>query len=88
MPVKLVLGVSRGQLQLTAPKAKEDRSLALYFLVRRESVPAFRERVRQIHEGKTRLQLSGPWPPYNFVTTTSEQSMSTVARRGLDETSA
>jgi len=43
--------------------------LSLYFLVRRPVVESFRQAFRQLAENEpARLLLSGPWPPYNFVT--------------------
>jgi hypothetical protein len=42
--------------------------LSLYFLVPRTSVERFREASRQsLKDGRTKLLVSGPWPPYNFV---------------------
>lgn len=38
------------------------------FLVRRESVSSFHQMFQRINRAeRTRLLLSGPWPPYNFV---------------------
>lgn len=43
--------------------------LSLYFLVPSPAVEAFRQAFRQLTESESaRLLLSGPWPPYNFVT--------------------
>ena len=43
--------------------------LSLYFLVRRASVESFRQAFRNVSRcGSYKLLLSGPWPPYNFVT--------------------
>ena len=43
--------------------------LSLYFLVLRPQVAAFRQMFRRLAETESaRLLLSGPWPPYNFVT--------------------
>jgi hypothetical protein len=43
--------------------------LSLYFLVPRPAVESFRQAFRQLTENEpARLLLSGPWPPYNFVT--------------------
>jgi len=43
--------------------------LSLYFLVSRGSLGAFSETFRGLSAtGSARLLLSGPWPPYNFVT--------------------
>ncbi|MGO9571166.1 MAG: GvpL/GvpF family gas vesicle protein [Desulfomonilaceae bacterium] len=42
--------------------------LSLYFLVRRQAVGAFRKVYDQLKSKETtKLMLSGPWPPYNFV---------------------
>ncbi len=42
--------------------------LSLYFLVPRRSVDSFRMVFRQLClKESTKLLLSGPWPPYNFV---------------------
>jgi len=42
--------------------------LSLYFLTPRDSVEPFRRAFRQIGTiPSTKLLLSGPWPPYNFV---------------------
>ncbi len=46
--------------------------LSLYFLVPRPAVESFRQAFRQLTESDSaRLMLSGPWPPYNFVTSAS-----------------
>ena len=43
--------------------------LSLYFLVPRPAVESFRQAFRHLTETESaRLLLSGPWPPYNFVT--------------------
>ena len=43
--------------------------LSLYFLVPGSAVESFRQAFRQLTETEpARLLLSGPWPPYNFVT--------------------
>jgi len=43
--------------------------LSLYFLVPRRTVAAFRQAFRHLSATESaRLLLSGPWPPYNFVT--------------------
>ena len=43
--------------------------LSLYFLVPAPAVKAFRQAFRRLSETESaRLLLSGPWPPYNFVT--------------------
>jgi hypothetical protein len=43
--------------------------LSLYFLVPRRAVAAFRQAFRRFAAAEpARLLLSGPWPPYNFVT--------------------
>jgi len=49
--------------------ASDNPLLSLYFLVRRNSVESFREAFRRVaSRGPHKLLLSGPWPPYNFVT--------------------
>ncbi len=43
--------------------------LSLYFLVQRAMVASFRRAFRSLSATEpARLLLSGPWPPYNFVT--------------------
>ena len=43
--------------------------LSLFFLVPRTGVASFRQTFRQLTVSEPgRLLLSGPWPPYNFVT--------------------
>jgi hypothetical protein len=43
--------------------------LSLYFLVPRRSIEPFRLAFKQIcSKESAKLMLSGPWPPYNFVT--------------------
>jgi Gas vesicle synthesis protein GvpL/GvpF len=43
--------------------------LSMYFLVPGQAVESFRQAFRQLAESESaRLLLSGPWPPYNFVT--------------------
>jgi hypothetical protein len=43
--------------------------LSLYFLVPGPAVESFRRAFRRLTETEpARLLLSGPWPPYNFVT--------------------
>jgi hypothetical protein len=43
--------------------------LSLYFLLPRPAEESFRQAFRQLTETESaRLLLSGPWPPYNFVT--------------------
>jgi len=43
--------------------------LSLYFLVPRGAVASFRQAFRRLAATEpARLLLSGPWPPYNFVT--------------------
>ena len=56
------------RLRTEAFTAAEGRLLSLYFLTPKSAVENFRDRFRQMHfpEG-TKLLLSGPWPPYNFV---------------------
>jgi hypothetical protein len=43
--------------------------VSLYFLVPRQSVERFRRVFRRICSGQSaRLLMTGPWPPFNFVT--------------------
>ncbi len=43
--------------------------LSLYFLVPHQAVASFRQAFRHLAAAESaRLLLSGPWPPYNFVT--------------------
>ena len=43
--------------------------LSLYFLTPESKVNRFREAFGRVAEnGDARAMLSGPWPPYNFVT--------------------
>jgi hypothetical protein len=50
------------------------RLLSLYFLIRGNAVESFREVFRSIRLPESaRLLVSGPWPPYNFV---SESNLS------------
>jgi hypothetical protein len=43
--------------------------LSLYFLVPGSAVESFRQAFRHLSATEpARLLLSGPWPPYNFVT--------------------
>jgi hypothetical protein len=52
------------------PPAIGDIFLTLYFLVPRGSVESFRAAFRQMCATESaKLLMSGPWPPYNFVTT-------------------
>lgn len=53
---------------LASPSLFRTPLAALYFLLRRESLDAFRSAFRQIERAeRARLLLSGPWPPFNFV---------------------
>jgi hypothetical protein len=53
----------------TEPPSPRLPLLSLYFLVPRPAVESFRQAFRQLTESESaRLLLSGPWPPYNFVT--------------------
>ena len=53
----------------TEPPSPRLPLLSLYFLVPRPVVESFRQAFRQLTETESaRLLLSGPWPPYNFVT--------------------
>jgi Gas vesicle synthesis protein GvpL/GvpF len=48
--------------------ADQGRLVSLYFLTPKTDVERFRNKARQIcPPGGTKLMLSGPWPPYNFV---------------------
>jgi hypothetical protein len=50
--------------------------LSLYFLVPRVAVASFRRRFRRFSRtAGAKLLLSGPWPPYNFVTDNGEQQL-------------
>ena len=50
--------------------------LSLYFLVPRPRVASFRQRFRRFSRtAAAKLLLSGPWPPYNFVTDDGEQQL-------------
>lgn len=51
------------------PDTRRGVLLSLYFLVPRELVERFREAFGKVSaQGSARMMLSGPWPPYNFVT--------------------
>ena len=53
----------------TEPPSPRLPLLSLYFLVSRPAMEPFRQAFRQLTESESaRLMLSGPWPPYNFVT--------------------
>ncbi len=53
------------KVELPSPAAP---SLSLYFLVPRASVESFRKVSQKcLADGLAKLQVSGPWPPYNFV---------------------
>lgn len=48
------------------------KNLAVFFLVPRERINAFKARYREIaKEAPGKSYLSGPWPPYNFVMSVS-----------------
>jgi hypothetical protein len=50
--------------------------LSLYFLVHCSAVESFRQAFRHLTETESaRLLLSGPWPPYNFVTSTPKSHL-------------
>jgi len=50
------------------PSSRKSRLLSLHFLVPRDSVETFRSAARHLPTNPSfQLQLSGPWPPYNFV---------------------
>lgn len=54
---------------ITEPPSPRLPLLSLYFLVPRPAVESFRQAFRQLTARESaRLLLSGPWPPYNFVT--------------------
>ncbi|MDP2999722.1 MAG: GvpL/GvpF family gas vesicle protein [Bryobacterales bacterium] len=62
------LGGCQERLRAEAANAAGGRLLSLYFLTPKTSVADFRDSVRGLHLPKgARLLLSGPWPPYNFV---------------------
>ncbi len=48
-------------------QADQGRMLSLYFLTPKGCIEDFRSRVREIDLDGVRLLMSGPWPPYNFV---------------------
>lgn len=53
----------------------QDRLVSLYFLVPRNRVDTFRRAFRDLRvSGSTKLLLTGPWPPYNFVLGIGNQS--------------
>ena len=57
-------------------------SLGIYFLIPRDRVEAFKHQYREAAPdipGKS--CLSGPWPPYNFVSPESEPGAGTLLRR-------
>lgn len=58
--------------------------LSLYFLMPRRAVESFRQAFRHLTETESaRLLLSGPWPPYNFVTISPAfMQFSPVGERG------
>jgi hypothetical protein len=60
------------ELRREVSSSRQGRLLSLYFLTPKNRVEEFRKRVREIAppEG-VKLLLSGPWPPYNFVVSTS-----------------
>jgi len=50
------------------PSSRKSRFLSLHFLVPRDSVESFSSAARHLPANPSfQLQLSGPWPPYNFV---------------------
>ena len=50
------------------PPSRKNRLLSLHFLVPRDSVETFRSAAGRLPANRSfQLQLSGPWPPYNFV---------------------
>ena len=66
----------RSEMRPAAP----GRVVSLYFLVPRAAVERFRGRLRRIvsKEGR-RFLVSGPWPPYNFVTPEAQPDSSRSA---------
>jgi hypothetical protein len=67
------LAAAAAEAVLNRPRApEEDGELPVLngaYLVARSEVDSFAERVRRLDEREDglRLELSGPWPPYNFV---------------------
>ena len=61
---------STGNLQFSIVNRQSQSPLvSLYFLVPRQSGERFRRVFRRICSGQSaKVLLSGPWPPYNFVT--------------------
>ncbi len=69
--VQAFAGVSARQRTETAVK-NGVLTLSLYFLVAGENVSRFREIFGELTTGRTdTATLTGPWPPYNFVTADS-----------------
>jgi hypothetical protein len=57
---------TRSKIETSAPVG--NRLISIYLLAPRGSMPAVRMAFRQIRSlEKSRLLLSGPWPPYNFA---------------------
>jgi hypothetical protein len=56
--------------ELSSPRSGGPMLCSLYFLVPREQVAAFRAALSPMPPvgGPAELTLSGPWPPFNFVT--------------------
>jgi len=55
--------------------------LSLYFLTPRDSVESFRRAFRQMGAvSSAKLLLSGPWPPYNFVSSNVHQEPDSAGR--------
>jgi hypothetical protein len=51
------------------PPFTGEKTGGLYFLIPRSGLESFRQIFRQVSlQEQARLLLSGPWPPYNFVT--------------------
>ncbi len=51
-----------------ASSSPQGRLVSLYFLTPANSIEQFRETARQIDTpARTKVLLSGPWPPFNFV---------------------
>jgi hypothetical protein len=62
------LGGQRGT-SMGPPVFPKEKTGGLYFLIPRRAVESFRQIFGQVSlQEQARLLLSGPWPPYNFVT--------------------
>ena len=59
---------TRGSVQMWDLDSGEPVLCSVYFLVPRDQVPAFRAALSPMSDGDpSRMTLSGPWPPFNFV---------------------